>query len=328
MVRALWRRGVTSLLPTVVTSSERRMRASLEAISDARAADRLVGLSILGAHVEGPAISGQDGPRGAHPKKHVRPADIDEFRRWQEACGGLVRVVTLAPEVTGALALVRELAAAGVVPAIGHTAATPAQVRAAADAGARMSTHLGNGSHSELPRLDNFLWEQLADDRLWASLIFDGHHLPPAVMKTMLRAKGAGRCVLVSDAVALAGAPAGRYETPVGGAVVLEPEGRLVVEGTHFLAGSVVDLLTGVANAVSIVGTPLPQAVSLASANPARLLGLDHDGGLGRTVPGYRADITAFTWPPGHPRPELVATVVAGQVVYRAESEAADSCVQ
>ena len=117
------------------------------------------------------------------------------------------------------------------LPAIGHTAAGAAQLRAAVDAGARLSTHLGNGAHAHLPRHPNYLWEQLAEDRLAASLIFDGHHLAPAVMRTMLRAKGVERSILVSDAVAVAGLPPGVYTSAVGGRVELLPTGRLNLAG-------------------------------------------------------------------------------------------------
>src|SRR5687768_6411871 len=149
-----------------------------------------------GFHLEGPYFSIEDGPRGAHPKEHARDPDWDEFRRWQDAAGGRVRMVTLAPERNGALRFIEQLTAAGVVAAIGHTAATGRQIRDAAAAGARTSTHIGNGCHAVLPRHDNYVWEQLACDDLWASVIADGHHLPPAVLKSVIRAKTPGRVLL------------------------------------------------------------------------------------------------------------------------------------
>src|SRR5262249_12675635 len=127
-------------------------------------------------HLEGPYISAEDGPRGAHPSAHVRPPDWEEFCRLQEAAGGRIRLVTLAPEREGALGVIERLVATGVVVALGHTAATGRQIHDAISAGARLSTHLGNGAHAVLPRHPNYIWEQLAADELWASIICDGHH--------------------------------------------------------------------------------------------------------------------------------------------------------
>src|SRR5205085_7285582 len=144
-----------------------------------------------------------------------------------------------APESSGALEMIEKVAASGVVVAIGHTAATPAQIRDAVKAGAKTSTHLGNGSHAILPRHDNYLWEQMAADGLWASVIADGHHLPPAVLKCVLRVKTPARTVLVSDAGSLAGLPPGRYDC-WGQEFEVHPAGKIVLPGTGFLAGAAV----------------------------------------------------------------------------------------
>ena len=145
--------------------------------------------------------------------------------------------MTLAPEVPGALGLIEQLASAGVKVAIGHTAASPDQIADAIAAGATLSTHLGNGCASMLPRHPNVIWEQLAADGLFASLIADGHHLPAATVKAMVRAKGVERTILVTDAIAAAGCAPGRYRI---GAVECElgPDGRVSLPGTPFLAGS------------------------------------------------------------------------------------------
>lgn len=318
MVEALWREGTTALCPTVVTASEEVMLSCLQAIAKARAASDLVAYAMPFVHVEGPAISAEEGPRGAHALAHVRPPSEVEFRRWQEAAGGQVGVVTLAPELPGALDFIRARVAEGVLVAIGHTAAPAALVAAAADAGARLSTHLGNGSYARLDRLDNYVWAQMAEDRLFASLIFDGHHLPPTVMKTMLRAKGLSRCVLVSDSVALAGSPPGTYQTPLGGEVVLSAGGRLSLGGGPHLAGATRPLAAGVANAMSDAGADLAGAVALVSSNPARLLGLDRRDGRGSVRVGSSADLTAFSvGPPPARALTIEMTVVQGQVVYR-----------
>src|SRR5262249_48229077 len=120
-----------------------------------------------------------------------------EFQRWQEAAEGLIRLVTLAPERQGALEFIEKLAEAGIVAALGHTGADPETIRDAVQAGATLSTHLGNGAHNMLRRHPNYLWEQLAEDRLMASIIADGHHLPASVVKCMARVKGADRLILV-----------------------------------------------------------------------------------------------------------------------------------
>ncbi len=318
MVEALWCQGVTSLCPTVVTQSEQQMCRSLRAVAEAAGRSSLMAHSLPMAHVEGPYLSPEDGPRGAHAREHIRPASTAEYERWQGAAGGRVGVVTLAPEAPGALEYTRALAAEGTVIAIGHTAASPALVREAADAGARLSTHLGNGCHALLPRLDNPIWAQLAEDRLWGSFIFDGHHLPPEVMKVMLRAKGLARALLVSDSVALAGAPPGSYESPVGGRVELGADGRLSLAGSGFLAGSASPLRAGARNAMVHAGVGLRAAMKLVAANPARLLGLGGPSGRGSVRVGKAADIVVFRLDQETKELTVEMTVVAGSVVYEA----------
>jgi N-acetylglucosamine-6-phosphate deacetylase len=197
--------GVTRVLPTLVTSSFEDFAAC------ARVLAAMTDTAIAGIHMEGPYLSPEDGPRGAHPRAHARPASADDFDRRQEAAGGRIALVTLAPEVPGALALIERLEAAGVRVALGHTAASPQQIADAISAGATLSTHLGNGCAAVLPRHPNVIWEQLAADELHASLIVDGHHLPAATVKAMVRAKGVERTILVTDAIAAASCPPGRY---------------------------------------------------------------------------------------------------------------------
>src|ERR671932_1110260 len=241
LVRSLWRRGVTALCPTLITAPESALLRACEAIDSACSADPLIAHSIPCIHAEGPFISAEDGPRGAHPREHVRRPDYDEVGRWQEAARGRLGILTVAPELPRACELIQRGTADGLLLSIGHTAASPEQVRAAVDAGARLSTHLGNGAHAVLPRHPNYIWEQLAADDLWASVIADGHHLPPAVLKCVLRVKTPARTVLISDAGSLAGLPPGRY--PIwGGEFEVRPEGKVVVPGTEFLAGAAVFL--------------------------------------------------------------------------------------
>lgn len=316
LAEALWAQGVTRFCPTVVTGSPEHMCLCLEAIYRGSTKAPAIGRSLLCAHVEGPAISPEEGPRGVHPVEHVRPPSAVEYERWQEAAHGSVGIITLAPESPGAIEFIRARYAEGIVMAIGHTAATSDQVRAAVNAGARLSTHLGNGSHSLLPRLENYVWEQMADDRLFASLIFDGHHLPPAVMKVMVRAKGVRRALLVSDSVALAGSPPGHYETAVGNRVELEASGRLKIFGKPYLAGSLSSLLDGVANGIALAGLSLAECVSMVSVNPARLLRLQHRSRRPTVRAGAPADLTVFAQrPDGKLTVEM--TVVGGDPVYK-----------
>lgn len=263
---ALRATGVTRCLPTVITSPLDAFAAC------ARVLTRTNDPTIAGIHMEGPYISPEDGPRGAHARAHVIPASVEDFRRRQGAALGRIALVTLAPEVDGALALIEHLVASGVRVAIGHTAASPPQIVDAIAAGATLATHLGNGCAGMLPRHPNHLWELLAADAVFASLIVDGHHLPPATVKAMVRAKGAQRTLLVSDAVSAAGRPPGEHT--IGDQVVtLSCDGRVSLPGTPYLAGSSLTLDRAIANAVRFTGLTLDEVAPMASTIPAGYLG-------------------------------------------------------
>lgn len=265
---------------------------------------------VAGVHVEGPHIAPEDGPRGAHPAADVRAPDVAEFDRWQHAAGGLVKLVTLSPHWPEAPAYVRHLAKAGVSVSLGHTSADAAQIAAAVEAGATLSTHLGNGSHALLNRRHNHLWPQLADDRLTAMFIADGHHLTPAQLKVMLRAKGLGRSLVVSDTVALGGLPAGKYETPIGGKVELRADGFLAIDdGTgNYLAGAASPMVAAIPVLVNQVGLTLGEAVALMTQAPGRIL-----GGRGVLAVGQPADLVAFRWDGSAARPEVDGVWVRGE---------------
>jgi N-acetylglucosamine-6-phosphate deacetylase len=293
LARRVLATGVTAFLPTIITASEEKITACLRTIAATREREPWLRQMIPGVHVEGPHLSPEDGPRGAHPREHIRPPAIAEFDRWQKACGNLVALVTVSPHWPDATAYIRALRERGVLVSIGHTDATVEQIHAAVDAGATLSTHLGNGVAGTLPRHPNLLWTQLAEDRLTALLIADGHHLPADTLKVMLRAKGLDRVILTSDAVALAGMPPGLYETPVGGRVELTPDGRLCLPGTRLLAGSV----TALKDAVALLANTqmnLAEALRLATVNPARIL--DRTAEL---QVGADADLIRFAWQPG-----------------------------
>lgn len=311
LCRELASTGVTTWLPTIITASETSIIQALEAIAASRAEHPLVADMVPGVHVEGPSISDKDGPRGAHPLAHVRPPSVAEFERWQKASGDLVRMVTLAPEHEGSPDYIKALTVRGVLVAIGHTAASPEDIHAAAEAGALLSTHLGNGAEAMLPRHPNFIWAQLADDRLTASFIADGWHLPADAFKAMLRAKGMERVVLVSDMVALAGMPAGLYEQAIGGSVEVSPEGRISVAGTPYLAGASLPLSANVAMAADMAGITLAQSLKLATENPGRFL-----GGRGRLEVGARADLIRLDWTEGARELAIRETWVHGERVF------------
>ena len=263
--------GVTRLLPTLITSSLDDFATCARTLAD------LEDPAIAGIHMEGPYISAEDGARGAHPRAHVVAASRDDFERRQEAARGRIVLVTLAPEVEGAIALIEWLVTNGVRVAVGHTSASGNQIAAAVAAGATLSTHLGNGCPSILPRHPNVIWEQLAADGLLASVIVDGHHLPAATVKSIVRAKGVERMILVTDATAAAGSRPGRYR--IGDVECeLEADGRVSLPGTAFLAGSSLTLDRAIANAARDTGLPIEDVIRMASQTPASYLGIEPAG--------------------------------------------------
>lgn len=305
---ALHARGTTAYCPTVITASESKIISALETISRGVREDPVIAASVVGIHVEGPHLAAADGPRGAHDARHLRDPAPAELRRWLTAADGLLRIVTVAPELPGADTYIREAVAAGVLISVGHCDATPEQVHRAGAAGASLSTHLGNAIQPHLPRHPNQIWAQLADDRLTAGLITDGHHLPADTVTAMVRAKGPGGSFLVSDSAALAGCTPGLHDTPVGGRVEVTEDGALRLPGTALLAGSGAFLLDCLRWAWR--HTPLDRAelLSMATSVPAGLVGAEDRG---HVRPGARADFTILDDTGG-----LRATVVGGSVVH------------
>jgi N-acetylglucosamine-6-phosphate deacetylase len=309
LAKSLTAVGVTTFLPTLITQSEERLLAGMRAIAVAREQDGLAAHMIAGIHVEGPAISAEDGPRGAHLRQHIRPPSLQEFDRWQSASKHLIRLVTLSPHYKEAPAYTAALRSQGVHVSIGHSSASVVELRSAIDAGVELSTHLGNGIAEVVPRHPNLLWTQLADDRLTAMLIADGHHLPVDTIKVILRAKGPERIVLVSDLVALGGLPPGLYESPVGGHVELGADGRLSLAGTRYLAGAAAPLKDGIAHLVKACGVSLAEALKFATINPGRSV-----GGRGELKVGACCDLVRFTLSPDNEiRVETV--IAAGEIV-------------
>jgi N-acetylglucosamine-6-phosphate deacetylase len=291
-IHTLFSTGVTRFYPTVITGAPQDMESALRNLACAK--DSLpAGEAIDGFHVEGPHIGIDDGPRGAHPKRWVRKPDFDEFRRWQDATGNRIRIVTLSPEWPQAPEYIERIVGEGTVASIGHTAATTAQIAAAVSAGASLSTHLGNGAHALMRRHPNYIWDQLAEDRLMADFIVDGIHLGTNFLKAALRAKGIERSVLVTDASAPAGAAPGRYYLGEQ-AVDLTPDNRVVLAGQDKLAGSALRMERGVENLIRMAGLPLADAVRMATVNAAKAGKVPHrTKGL---VAGDRADFVQFQW--------------------------------
>lgn len=270
---ALKRTGVRRCLPTLITSS---------AAHFARCAAPLIKTDdplMAGLHMEGPYISPLDGPRGAHDRAHVCHASIEDFQRRQEAAAGRIRLVTLAPEVPGARRLIEYLVAQGITVGIGHSAADADEIAAAVSAGATHSTHLGNGCFGQMNRHHNVIWPQLAADTLVPGLIVDGHHLPPAFVQSVIKTKTPRGCVLVTDAVAAAAAPPGRYGL-ADGWVQRASDGKVTAVGADHLAGSSLTLDDAVARTCAWTGLPLETVWAMASTQAAALVGIEIAGAV------------------------------------------------
>jgi N-acetylglucosamine-6-phosphate deacetylase len=288
IVRAQGVMGTARLCPTLITAPVGHLLHGLRTIAAACDASADVAMRVLGIHLEGPFLSERDGYRGAHPAGAIRDPDWGLFQQFQEAAVGRIVLMTIAPERAGAIEFIRRATTAGVVIALGHTTADGATIQAAIDAGATLSTHLGNGIASELPRHPNPIWHQAASPALMASLIADGHHLDPATLRVLARAKGRGQIVLVSDASPLAGLPPGIY-----GEWAVDPSGKIVVADTPYLAGSNRGLETGLQNLLAATGWTLEQAIDSVTTTPARLLGRP----VPRLVPGEPGDLVIFRTP-------------------------------
>lgn len=302
--------GIAHWVPTLVTGPSRVVERNCRVVAEALR-DKALARAVPGIHLEGPYISKEDGPRGAHPKRHVRNPDIREFERLLNAAEGRVLYLTLAPELPGAVPFIESVVRQGVLVALGHHNASPEAIGRAVDAGARLATHLGNGLAAKLPRHVNPLWPQLADDRLFASFIPDLEHLPPEVLKTFLRAKGPERSIAISDIVYCAGLEPGMYQFQRAD-VELLPSGRICLKGTEFLAGSSLFLLQGIVNLRRVAGLTLEQAFACATAVPTRLLGLNYRFSQPRV--GEKANFLVFDIDRTQPRwrPVLHAVFLDG----------------
>jgi N-acetylglucosamine-6-phosphate deacetylase len=308
--------GTVMHVPTIITNSQKLICQNLETIAQAVEKNETVKKAIVAIHMEGPYISAVDGPRGAHDKEFVRDPDIKELDQWLEASNGLLKFVTLAPEREGAVEFIKYAVSKNIIVSIGHSGATVEQIKAAVEAGATLSTHLGNGSHAQLPRLKNYLWEQLANDSLCSGIIADGYHLPDSVMKVIYRTKGKDKIVLVSDVALLGGSAVGRYKW---GNINVEvhPDGHLSLADTPFLAGAGHLLDRGIPIFADAAQIDLAESVKLATINPARLL-FNSDNSIGLKE-GLKANIVQFRVK-GKREPLVIEkTFLEGQQIFNKE---------
>ena len=284
-LEAMLASGVTTCLPTIISGSEAHLLNCLADLENARNGSALAKSMVTGYHLEGPFLSALSGYSGCHPVQAMGAVNPEMFLRLQEAAGGNIKLVTLAPEVEGALEFIEKLVKDEIIVALGHTAAGVEKIRQAVFSGALLSTHLGNGTTSKLHKNDNPIIAQLGEDKLYASFIADGYHLSPEILKVYLRAKGSERVVLITDATAGAAAAPGRYR--LGELeLVLGSEPVIYDQQTSRPVGSAVTLDQCVRNVMLWYGISLEEAVSWASENPQKLISSSNENSL--TTEGER----------------------------------------
>ncbi len=283
--------GVTRFLPTLITSSHDRTVCQLKILAGTIRQDPLFRKMCLGIHLEGPYISPEEGPRGTHLREFVRSPRWEELEKFQEACEGRIRCVTLAPELEGAIPFIEKAVTHGIVIGVGHTRATEKELERAIQAGARLSCHLGNAPSERLPRYRDSIQKQLTTDQLMASLIVDGIHLQPDAVKNYVRAKGIDRIVLTTDSMAGAGAPPGRY-TLGDQEVEVTPDGAARSVATSRLAGSTLTMDRAITNVILFSGIDLASAIRMAAKNGQTLF----PEVRGEIILGDSADLVLFEY--------------------------------
>ena len=306
--RALWKAGVTSYFPTIISSDIKRIKKNFAILAEARK-DPEIRTSIPGFHLEGPYISPIAGFRGAHLEKFIKEPDWEEFQEIQQFAEGDIVLITVAPEISGAIPFIRKAVESGVMVSLGHHNGTVDQIQQAVEAGARLVTHLGNGCANEINRHYNPIWPQLAEDRLMITIIADGFHLTKEEVKTFYKVKGAQKTILVSDALDLAGLPPGKY---VRGerTLVLTPD-VVQLPAENVLAGAASPISKCLNVMMKYTECQLGEAVQMASTNPARMFSL-HD--LGEIEEGKSADLILFSMEDG--QIEIHQTYKEGLLVY------------
>jgi len=265
-------KGITTFLPAVITNTDENIFKILRTISKACLSEPIAKECIAGIHLEGPFISPVEGARGAHEARYAKAPDWDLLLRFQEAAGGKIKLITMAPEWEGSYPFITKCTDNGILVSIGHSMADSQQVSMAVSAGAILSTHLGNGVPLLLKRHPNIIWDQLAAEELYTCIIADGIHIPDSFIKVVIRNKG-NATLLVSDATCFAGMPPGEYQTHIGGTVVLTNENRLSLKGNpEILAGAAFSLLENIGYLISKNIATLREAWQMASTNIATML--------------------------------------------------------
>jgi N-acetylglucosamine-6-phosphate deacetylase len=305
VTRFLATRGVAAFLPTTVTAPiDDTLRAleGLASLIETAAQDPLAqqGATPLGIHLEGPFLS--HAKRGVHPPAQLQPPSVALFGRFWQAARGTIRLMTIAPELPGALELTSHAARLGVRVSLGHSNATAAETEAGIAAGAQSATHTYNAMRGLDHREPGMLGVVLDDDKLYAELICDGIHVDPIAVRLYYRAKGPDRAILITDGMSATGMPNGRYK--LGGFDVDVADGRATSDGV--LAGSVLTMDRAIENFFGFTGAPLATVAQLATRNPAALAGFDQQHGA--IAAGRRADLIALS-----PEGKLVATCIAGR---------------
>lgn len=270
---ALAKTGTLQHFATIVTRPHKTILNNIDRIVEARRNSVTVRNSLVGIHIEGNYISSKDGPRGAHDKKYVRKANIEEFDQYLKHSDGILKCITVGAEADGVIQLIKHAVSCGVVVALGHTGATRAQIEAAVDAGASVSTHLGNGNYQKLDRFENPLWPQLKDARLTASVIADLCHVTPDLLWIISKCKNS-KIILVSDLAPCAGLPKGRVKWGNMDVEIVD-DGSVRLAGTPYLAGAGSSLFKDVFNYAKTAGCSLDKAFRLATENPVRKYSLD-----------------------------------------------------
>jgi N-acetylglucosamine-6-phosphate deacetylase len=247
---------------------------NLRTIAEARRKNALCEKNILGIHLEGPFISPEPGAVGTHPIEWVRPPSEELYARYQEACGGIVKLVTVAAEIPGMPEFVGELAGRGIAVSLGNQLAkSPADVAPCIEAGARAFTHLGNGIPNEINRHDNIVYTALVEDRAAVMFIPDGHHLPDTMLRLYFRAVPLKRLVAVSDAQYPAGMPPGEYKV-CGADARLEPSGLLWNPARNCLVGATTPMARMMELLRERIGVSEQECAAVGRENPLRLIGL------------------------------------------------------
>jgi N-acetylglucosamine-6-phosphate deacetylase len=263
--------GVVECLATIITDDLPLMCGRLRRLAALRAADPQAERLIAGIHIEGPFLNEADGFRGAHPRDAIRPASLADMERLLDAAEGLTRVVTLAPERDAHLTVTRALADRRIVVSAGHCDPTLDELRAAADAGLSMCTHVGNGCPMQLHRHDNVIQRMLSlSDRLWLCFIADGVHVPFVALGNYLKLAGPEHCIVVTDAIAAAGLGPGRYrlgrwDLDIGDDMVARSPDR-----SHFV-GSAVTMRQSAANLHDALSLPDSTIRQVTSENPRKV---------------------------------------------------------